>query len=766
MSDEEMSEDYPDFDRIKSSPSTSPLSLPSRENSVILEARDVHQLDLRGASVMPHDNGSPYNSPPQHLNYETPAPTPVRSNRSSCHIQIMEEPEEKFRFRYKSEMQGTHGCIHGKHYTKKSKKFPEVHINNVPAGVDTVRLRVALYTNESPRKHHVHKVMWKQFSESEQDFIEVDLHRSKGFKHVWQGLGIIHTSRRFINDIIFSRIRRVFLEQKGASQGTPHAMLTDAEELQLKNDAGKMGKEMSGKLNTVLLGFEAFRVENGGIYYPLCSMAFTNPINNLKNPSTGELKICRISSYAGSVAGGDEVFIFIERVKKGDIQVRFFQLDENDERCWEALAHFTEADVHHQFAIAFTTPPYEDQTVTEDVQVFFELFRPSDSAFSDHREFRYKPREDIRIGIKRPRPNYVAHRQPIPESPIVETNGNGNGTDLQGNGTDLLGNLIQIHDLLRDEDYMETLNEPSPYDTVIKSTSMSNSEVMPDLLNFSRPVMELSLPVITIGHSQMSTIATDSAGPARPVQPVSGHRELTNEMLRTMTNAMSNLTTICKSDETRDKIRQSMIDIENSDGNNVVHVAVLSKEISALKIITDMLVNLNVEDVLNYGNKNNSTPLQLAVETDQLEAVRMLLDSKAETHVMDREGETPVHSAVKNNNIALLKLLLSYDANANIPNNYGKFPIHTAVENNFLEIVKILVDNGADVDSLNQVTGKTPTHIAVERNLEDMVNFLVKDAQADVTRLDFGDLAPSDVAEYCKSNTIKRLLSKEMKKQS
>ena len=94
---------------------------------------------------------------------------------------------------------------------------------------------------------------------------------------------------------------------------------------------------------------------------------------------------------------------------------------------------------------------------------------------------------------------------------------------------------------------------------------------------------------------------------------------------------------------------------------SVVHVAVLSKEISALKIITDMLVNLNVEDVLNYGNKNNSTPLQLAVETDQLEAVRMLLDSKAETHVMDREGETPVHSAVKNNNIALLKLLLSYD---------------------------------------------------------------------------------------------------------
>ena len=82
-------------------------------------------------------------------------------------------------------------------------------------------------------------------------------------------------------------------------------------------------------------------------------MAFTNAINNLKNPSTGELKICRISAFSGSVVGGDEIFIFIERVKKGDIEVKFFQLDENEERSWEARACFTEGDVHHQYAIAF-----------------------------------------------------------------------------------------------------------------------------------------------------------------------------------------------------------------------------------------------------------------------------------------------------------------------------------------------------------------------------------------------------------------------------
>ena len=250
-------------------------------------------------------------------------------------------------------MQGTHGCIHGKnHQKKKAKKFPTVAVQNVPDDVETVRLRVALYTNQRPRKHHVHKIMSKQFSEQEQDFIEVDISRKNGFQHVWQGLGIIHTSRRHIDETLFNRIKKVYLEQKGKNNNDNQPYLTDSEEVQLKSDAANMGKEVTNKLNTVVLGFEAFSVENG-IYIPLCAMAFTNPINNLKNPSTGELKICRISAFSGSVSGGDEIFIFIERVKKGDIQVKFFQLDDTEERVWEEFAEFTEGDVHHQYAIAF-----------------------------------------------------------------------------------------------------------------------------------------------------------------------------------------------------------------------------------------------------------------------------------------------------------------------------------------------------------------------------------------------------------------------------
>ena len=63
------------------------------------------------------------------------------------------------------------------------------------------------------------------------------------------------------------------------------------------------------------------------------------------------------------------------------------------------------------------TPAYKDQTVSEDVNVFFELYRPSDSAFSEPKAFRYKPREEVRLG-KRAR--IATRSQPLPNRPVQD----------------------------------------------------------------------------------------------------------------------------------------------------------------------------------------------------------------------------------------------------------------------------------------------------------------------------------------------------------
>lgn len=54
--------------------------------------------------------------------------------------------------------------------------------------------------------------------------------------------------------------------------------------------------------------------------------------------------------------------------KLENIKVRFFELDD-DQLIWEDWGKFTEADVHHQYAIALKTPPYHKTNIDESVRI-------------------------------------------------------------------------------------------------------------------------------------------------------------------------------------------------------------------------------------------------------------------------------------------------------------------------------------------------------------------------------------------------------------
>jgi len=677
--------------------------------------------------------------------------SPLRSahQMGKCLIEIEEEPEEKFRFRYKSEMQGTHGCIHGRTYSKKNKMFPTVQVHNVPSDVTSVKLRIALYTNEisAPPQHHVHKMMWKQASDTEQDFIECNVERDQGFRHSWQGLGIIHTSRKNIEQTLTSRLSKLFIEKKQASQNSLHIQLSDAEELKMKAEAHKLGKQVTDKLNTVVLGVEAFRVDQGGIYRPLCPMVFSNPINNLKNPSTGELKICRISAFAGSVDGEEEVIILIERVKKGDIHVRFFELDQDEERVWEELAEFQEGDVHHQYAIVFKTPKYRDIDVTQDVGVFFELYRPSDGAVSDPKAFRYKPSGKTRLG-KRARfeaPLAIRSR-PLPLAGTLANEGELAATDPGLN----LNNIID--DLMRNPEYLESLNEPTPYDHIQNIPNLHcGSDIVPDLLQFPR---------------SQGAIASDSASPLDPVvasQPTS--QELDGKVMEGLTSALLALSTE-DSLRTRSKARELLSETVGGEGNNVLHTAIIKKASDSITIILRLIEKSGEQEVLEETNKAGLSALLLAVHTHQPEVVEMLLDCGANPDSRDHDGESAVHAAVREESAQMLQILLKAGADPNLPSHLGKFPLHLAVEQNLLSLVRLMVDQGVDVEAREQAAGRTALHLAVDRQLEEMVRYLVKEAMVDLGREDYSGLTALAFAESCRNQNILRMITRGTRKQN
>jgi len=675
------------------------------------------------------------------------SPYQMDSQEKCCSIEMVEEPEEKFRFRYKSEMQGTHGCIHGRTYSKKNKTFPTVQVHNVPADLTSVRLRIALYTNEtnSVPQHHVHKMMWKQASDTEQDFIECNAERDQGFRHSWQGLGIIHTSRKNIDQTLTSRISKLFIEKKQESENAPRIRLTDAEELKLKAEAHKLGKQVTEKLNTVVLGVEAFRVDDHGIYRPLCPMVFSNPINNLKNPSTGELKICRISAFAGSVEGEEEVIILIERVKKGDIHVRFFELDQDEERVWEELAEFQEGDVHHQYAIVFKTPKYRDVDVTQDVGVYFELYRPSDGAVSDPKAFRYKPSGKTRLG-KRARLEPLAIRsRPLPLA--------AEESELSSSDPGLNLNNI-IDDLMRNPEYLESLNEPTPYDHIQNIPNLHcSSDIVPDLLQFPR---------------SQGAIASDSVGPLDSVAVTSGQsksQELDEKVMEGLISALLTLTTN-DSPRARSEARELLLETIGCEGNNVLHTAIIKEASDSVKVILRLVEKSGEQEVLEETNKAGLNALLLAVHTGQPEVVSMLLECGANPDSRDKDGESAVHAAVREESPQMLQILLKAGADPNLPSHLGKFPLHLAVEQNLLPLVRLMVDQGVDVEAREQAAGRTALHLAVDRQLEEMVRYLVKEAMVDLGREDYSGLTALAFAESCRNQNILRLITRGVKKQN
>ena len=138
-------------------------------------------------------------------------------------------------------------------------------------------------------------------------------------------------------------------------------------------------------LNAVKLCFQAFleSPEKPGKYASVIPKVCSETIFNRRN----ELQIVDMSSDKASAKGGKKLIILCEKIKKeDDIKVRFFQ----ENTGWEAFGEFKPEDVHHQFAISLTVPPYMDGDNRENKQVWVELIK-ADGSRSKPKEFYFTP---------------------------------------------------------------------------------------------------------------------------------------------------------------------------------------------------------------------------------------------------------------------------------------------------------------------------------------------------------------------------------------
>lgn len=124
-----------------------------------------------------------------------------------------------------------------------------------------------------------------------------------------EGLGIIRTARKFIKDELLVKKQNELEFQTGRP-------VTRQELVAIQKECTEEAKTMN--LNQVCLKYQALAINpQNGRWEEICKPIYSSTINDLKSAKTGLLKICRMSKDVSFASGGDEVFLFVEKVCKG-----------------------------------------------------------------------------------------------------------------------------------------------------------------------------------------------------------------------------------------------------------------------------------------------------------------------------------------------------------------------------------------------------------------------------------------------------------------
>ncbi|XP_068631520.1 nuclear factor NF-kappa-B p110 subunit-like [Battus philenor] len=746
---------------------------------------------------------SPYSSPsqqvPQLANFLTVLSCAdtlsINNGGKQPYLRIVEQPQNHFRFRYRSEMLGTHGCLLGKNSgSNKTKTHPAVELVNY-SGQARIRCRLAQHNNSD---EHPHKLL-----EDDQDRdVSAKVPEHGSYKVGFPGMGIIHTAKKDVPQLLFKKYES---KMKNASDY----------ERALRSHCENIAKNIN--LNIVRLRFSAHDILTDK---EICPPIFSEPIHNMKSAATNDLKICRMSKCIGRPKGGDDVFIFVEKVNKKNIQVRFYELSESGEECWSANARFDHTDVHHQYGIVFRTPPYPNQQIASDVKVLVELLRPSDGRTSEPREFTYKA-EYVNSMAKKRKAN----------SSYSSLNSNSGGSI--NSLSDLPVPLQIMHhknELLSDDEVMKDLSSfsiPVPQPVAPASNDLLMAEAIlynesactpnqnigqhfnmnlmlgqpsipePPVLHFNSSEIERLLKhnsnisieekkqfceadwteyfksygdSVTDGMSGMEFIrlVPDSARPRTkenvhepkpsPISSEEDHvktniinkknheytafystkdgievKQIVKELCEMIKNK-----TVHKKQVVKSKLER-LFEMRLSNGDTFLHM-VLTCNQTSLEYIVKLIHSMKLTHLLNKTNNQAQSILHLAVIHDQPKLVTFLVSKGCNPMIEDNEGNNAIHYAVicQICLVPLLEAIKTYDVNFDINayNNDKHTALHLAAIYGSEESTRILLSNGASLQARDS-EGRTALHLAAYDDCAPVVRAIVDVAElSDIDAVD------------------------------
>ncbi len=154
-----------------------------------------------------------------------------------------------------------------------------------------------------------------------------------------------------------------------------------------------------------------------------------------------------------------------------------------------------------------------------------------------------------------------------------------------------------------------------------------------------------------------------------------------------------------------------------AEGTSVLHLAVSTNNVEIVRLLLSAGANPNITD------EEKQTPLMMLYSDANMEIFNLLLHSGAKVNSKDSEGQTVLMNVAENGNVEMLKSLLRAGAKINRSDNEGKTALIYAVQSGDIEKVKVLLSSGAEI-GLKDKEGKTALNYAVENGNEEVIELL------------------------------------------
>ena len=149
-----------------------------------------------------------------------------------------------------------------------------------------------------------------------------------------------------------------------------------------------------------------------------------------------------------------------------------------------------------------------------------------------------------------------------------------------------------------------------------------------------------------------------------------------------------------------------------------------------LAVLQDLLEHDDIE--VNAETNDGSTPLHLAVSSNNLQAMQMLLEHddiavNAETN----DGSTPLHLAVGSNNVPAVQMLLDHGAKIYKRTNDSSTSLHFAAGNNNAQLIQMLIKKVGQMENKNFInwkdsSGNTALSVAYVNQSKEAITELLR----------------------------------------